>query len=101
MGSHIFGTFIFLKLNFKIPLLIPSPRGALVYERFLQLTFNKQGGDSYLNELVYAKIWQIISEVFVELLYSLGKCSPGSLVKLECAGNEIINSRAVSEVNIF
>ena len=55
MGSHIFGTFTILKLKFEIPLLIPSPRGALIYERFLKLTFNAQGGDSYLNELVYAE----------------------------------------------
>lgn len=65
--SNIFGTFIFLKLSFKIPLLIPSPRGALFYERFIKLAFNTQGGDSYLNELVYAKLrWQIMLKVIVQ-----------------------------------
>ena len=66
MGSHSFGTFFFLKLNFKIPLLIPSPHGALIYERFLKLTFNIQGGDSYLDEFVNAERWQIMLEVIVQ-----------------------------------
>lgn len=51
---NIFGTYIFLKLSFKIPLLISSPRVALIYERFIKLAFNTQGCDSYLNEHVYA-----------------------------------------------
>ena len=101
MGSHIFSTFTFLKLNFEIPLLIPSPRGALIYERFLKLTFNTKGGDSYLNEAVYAERWQIMLEVFVQLVYNLGNCIPVGLVKLEFVGNELINSRAISEVNFF
>ena len=98
----------FFKLSFKIPLLIPSPRVALIYERFVKLAFNIQGGDSYLNELVYAirwlvfsKRWQFMSKVFVQRFYSLGNFLPVGLVKLECAANETINCRAVSEVNIF
>ena len=31
----------------------------------------------------------------------MGNCIPAVLVKLEFVGNEIINSRAVTEVNIF
>ena len=40
-------------------------------------------------------------EVVAQLPYSLGKCSPADLVKLELVGNETINSRAVIEVNIL
>ena len=56
-----YGTFIFFKfkLSLKIPLLIPSPRVALIYERFVKLAFNTQGGDSYLNELVYGTMWLV------------------------------------------
>ena len=40
-------------------------------------------------------------EVFVQKVYNLGKLLPVILVKLEFVGNERINSRAVTEVNIF
>ena len=98
MESHSFDTFTFLKLNFEIPLLMSFPRGALVYERFLKLTFNTEGGDSYLNEFVYAERWQIILEVSVQLVYNLGNCFPFGI---EFFGDEIINNRAVTEVNTF
>lgn len=56
-----------IKYFWYFPLLIPSPRGALIYERFIKLAFNKQGRDSYLNELVYAKLmWQIMLKVIVQ-----------------------------------
>lgn len=101
MGSHIFGTFTFLKLNFETPLLIPSFRGALTYKRFFRLTFNTQGVDTYLNEVVYAER-QIMLEVFVQAVYNLGNCIPAGIVKLKFVGNEIINrGRAVPEASIF
>ena len=40
-------------------------------------------------------------KVFTQRVYSLGNCLPVGLVKLECAGNETINCRAVCEVNSF
>ena len=67
VGSNIFGTFSFFKLSFKVRLLKPSPRGPLIYERFIKLSFNTQGRDSYLNELVYAELrWQIMLKVIAQ-----------------------------------
>jgi len=40
-------------------------------------------------------------EVFIQLVYNLGNCIPVGLVKLKFVGDKIINSRAVTEVNIF
>ena len=40
-------------------------------------------------------------KVFAQRVYSLGNCIPVGLVKLKFVGNEFINSRAVTEVNIF
>ena len=93
-------TFFILSL-YEILLLIPSPRAGLIYEHFPKLTFNTQGGNSYLNEFVYAEGWQIMLEVFVQKAYNPGIIFPVGLVKFKLAGNEFINSRAVAEANIF
>lgn len=97
--GHIFSVpSLFETWNFEIPLLIPSPRGTLIYEYFLKSALNAQGGDSYLNEFVYA---ESTLELFAQFLYNLGNCIPAGLVKLEFVGYESINSRLVTEVNLF
>ena len=88
-------TFLILS-RFEIPLLIPSPHAVLIYEHLLT-----QRGDSYLNKFVYAERLQMMLEVFVQKVYNLGKLLPIIVVKLEFVSNERINSRAVTEVNIF
>ena len=66
LSVFLYSFYSCIKKNFEIPLLIPSPRGTLIYEYFLKSTLNAQGGDSYLNEFVYAQRWQIMLEVLVQ-----------------------------------
>ena len=90
--NDIFDTFTILNSTFNT---LSSRR---TYLWSLKLAFNTQGDNSYLNELVYAERLLELSE---QTVYSLGKILPAGLVKFEFVGNELINSRAVTEVNIF